>query len=113
MPALSLHRGRFGSQQPGGAAACAKPSCFGGGNEGWLGSVEMRLSPLSPCPTPGRWEHWAGPLLHCWGSPLGSVRVAPGEMLMMLMWSAAQWVLVRGSGEGQGCPGSRSAPAAR
>ena len=65
MPALPFHGGGFGSPQPGGAV-CAKPSCLEG-NEELLGLVEMGSPPpLSLCPTPGRWEHRAGLLLHCW-----------------------------------------------
>lgn len=66
-----------------------------GGNGGQLGSVETGLSPLSrsPCPTAGRWEHWAGLVLRCrqcWGSPLGLVCLVPREML--LMWTPSEGV---------------------
>lgn len=60
-----------------------------------MGSVETGLSPLSrsPCPTAGRWEHWAGLVLRCrqcWGSPLGLVCLVPREML--LMWTPSEGV---------------------
>lgn len=81
------------------------PMVVFGGNEGWLGSVEMGLSsPLYP--TLGRLERWAGLLLHL------LVGGTPGEMLMLLLLrSVAEWAPVRGYGEGQGCLGPSLASA--
>lgn len=112
---LSPHCGGFGSPQPSGAA-CAKPLRLGG-SEGWLGSVGMGLSsPPTPLPVPmshpgevGALGMAALALLAVLGKPRG----APGEMLVMLLvWSAARWAPVTGSGEGQGCPGPPPPPPA-
>lgn len=81
-----------------------------GGSEGWLGSVGMGLSPPPPgsqvpMSHPGE-VGAAGSAAPALSAVLGKPRVAPGEKLVtLMMWSAARWAPVRGSGDGQGCPG--------